>query len=415
MVKLNYAFKNGNLSLRISEKKERYYKSVKSLLLGNPNIAKHWDESKQRFTNNAVNCAENNKRLEAFKEQFAKVAREHPEYSAKQISDYYDNKRNGISGDNLNANQCDLVEEYLQIVIEREKAKSGCNFETYAKLLSKCRKIMPEFSTLTFSSLNCDKCIQIAKIFAKYNGYKGTSKSFRNLLGKASNDNNVTFSLTQIGDFKFAHYNPKRDQVETKSPDVLNPRQLKRFLSLDIEKLTPTYKDRKTVELYYDFCVFMLHSFFAPCDVIKLKHSDIKKGEIKVKRKKTHQAVSVPISDKMEQIISKYKGYSTDGYIFPIMNDNKAKEYITQDYLFKKFREKLNIWLKAVGRMLKTEFDLYAYVFRHTAITTALDKGLSTSYVASTAGTSIEMIQEHYYNGNNSVNHERIKSMYNNL
>ena len=77
MVKLNYAFKNGNLSLRISEKKERYYKSVKSLLLGNPNIAKHWDESKQRFTNNAVNCAENNKRLEAFKEQFAKVAREH--------------------------------------------------------------------------------------------------------------------------------------------------------------------------------------------------------------------------------------------------------------------------------------------------------------------------------------------------
>ena len=104
-------------------------------------------------------------------------------------------------------------------------------------------------------------------------------------MGKASNDNNVTFSLTQIGDFKFAHYNPKRDQVETKSPDVLNPKQLKRFLSLDIERLTPTYKDRKTVELYYDFCVFMLHSFFAPCDVIKLKYSDIKKGEIKVKRK----------------------------------------------------------------------------------------------------------------------------------
>lgn len=414
MVKLNYAFKNGNLSLRISEKKERYYKSVKSLLLGNPNIAKHWDEDKQRFTNNAVNCAENNKRLEAFKEQFARVAREHPEYSAKQVSDYYDNKRNGISGDNLNANQCDLVEEYLQIVIEREKAKPGCNFETYAKLLSKCRKIMPEFSTLTFSSLNYDKCIQIAKIFAKYNGYKGTSKSFRNLLGKASKGN-TPFSLNQIEDFKFSEYDPKRNQVEDKSPDVLSPDQVTRFLNVDIEHLTPTYKDRKTVELYYDFCVFMLQSFFAPCDVIKLKHSDIKNGLIEVKRKKTHQAVSVPINDKMGQIIEKYKGRSSDGYIFPIMDDNKAKEYITQDYLFKKFREKLNIWLKAVGKMLKTEFDLYAYVFRHTAITTALDKGLSTSFVASTAGTSIEMIQEHYYNGNNSVNHEKLKSMYDNL
>ena len=41
MVKLNYAFKNGNLSLRISEKKDRYYKSVKFLLLGNPNIAEN--------------------------------------------------------------------------------------------------------------------------------------------------------------------------------------------------------------------------------------------------------------------------------------------------------------------------------------------------------------------------------------
>lgn len=415
MVNFNFVIINGNLSLRISENKKRYYKRVNSLLIGNPNIEKHWDKSKQRFTNRATNYVENNKRLEAFKELYAKVAREHPEYSAKQVRNYYDNKKNGKSEDCQNADQCDLIEEYLQIVIEREKAKSGCNFETYAKLLSKCRKIVPEFSTLTFSSLNCDKCIQIAKIFAKYNGYKGTSKSFRNLLGKASNDNNVTFSLTQIGDFKFAHYNPKRDQVETKSPDVLNPKQLKRFLSADIEKLTPTYRDRKTVELYYDFCVFMLHSFFAPCDVIKLKHSDIKKGEIRVKRKKTHQTVNVPISDKMEQIIEKYKGHSSDGYIFPIMDDKKAKEYKTRDYLFKNFREKLNIWLKAVGKMLKTEFDLYAYVFRHTAITTALDKGLSTSYVASTAGTSIEMIQEHYYNGNNSVNHERIKSMYNNL
>lgn len=44
---------------------------------------------------------------------------------------------------------------------------------------------------------------------------------------------------------------------------------------------------------------------------------------------------------------------------------------------------------KAVKKMLKTEFNLYAYVFRHTAIITVLDKGLSTSFVASTAGTCI--------------------------
>lgn len=37
------------------------------------------------------------------------------------------------------------------------------------------------------------------------------------------------------------------------------------------------------------------------------------------------------------------------------------------------------------------KFNLYAYVFRHTAITVALDKGIPVSYVTMVAGTSIEM------------------------
>lgn len=95
MVKVNYVIKDGNLLLRISENKDRYYKRVKNLLNGNPNIAKHWDKQKQRFTNNAINCTENNKILEAFKERYVIVAREHPEYSAKQVSDYYSNVKKG--------------------------------------------------------------------------------------------------------------------------------------------------------------------------------------------------------------------------------------------------------------------------------------------------------------------------------
>lgn len=42
-------------------------------------------------------------------------------------------------------------------------------------------------------------------------------------------------------------------------------------MNVDVFNLTPKYADRVTVELYYDFCAFMLQSFLAPCDVIKLK------------------------------------------------------------------------------------------------------------------------------------------------
>ena len=54
MVKLKFIVRDGFLVLRISEGKERYYKSVKSILVGNPNIFKHWKADKERFSTYAT-------------------------------------------------------------------------------------------------------------------------------------------------------------------------------------------------------------------------------------------------------------------------------------------------------------------------------------------------------------------------
>lgn len=165
-----------------------------------------------------------------------------------------------------------------------------------------------------------------------------------------------------------------------REPDVLSADELKMFFNFNPADITPRFRNRKQVELYYDFCVFMFHSFFAPCDVIKAKWRDItRKNTISVRRKKTHRPVEIPITPVMRKIIDKYKWQSKDGYIFPIMDDEKEKTYNTKDYTYKKFREFLNKWLKVVGKELRLSFDLYAYVFRHTAITVAIDHGLSVS------------------------------------
>jgi integrase len=223
----------------------------------------------------------------------------------------------------------------------------------------------------------------------------------------------VNFTISQIGDFKFKNYNPDINEIDTKKPDVLTPEQLKTFLNMDADKITPVYRDRKRVELYYDFCVFMFHSFFSPCDVIKLKYKDIdRQGMIHVKRKKTHKPVEIPVNPVMAKIIDKYRGRTKNGYIFPIMDDEKEKEYKLRDYLFKYFGIRVNVWLKHVEKELGTDYALYAYVFRHTAITFALDNNIPFSYVAMAAGTSIEMIQKHYYNGNNPQNTERLQQVF---
>ena len=86
--------------------------------------------------------------------------------------------------------------------------------------------------------------------------------------------------------------------------------------------------------------------------------------------------------------------------------------YKTKDYTFKNFREKLNNWLKHVGKTLELDYNLYAYVFRHTAITVAIDSGLPVSYISNAAGTNVEMIQEHYYNGDNVRNRDMLTSAF---
>ena len=86
MVKLKFVIKDNSLVLRISEGKERYYKSVKRLLTGSPNLAKHWNADKERFSANAVFYSENNKALEEFKSTYTKLLFEHPELTARQVA-----------------------------------------------------------------------------------------------------------------------------------------------------------------------------------------------------------------------------------------------------------------------------------------------------------------------------------------
>ena len=89
MVKLKFIVKDGSLVLRISERKERYYKSVKHLLTGSPNLERHWNADKERFTCNAISYSDNNKAMEEFKSTYTKLLLEHPELTARQVASYF--------------------------------------------------------------------------------------------------------------------------------------------------------------------------------------------------------------------------------------------------------------------------------------------------------------------------------------
>lgn len=341
MVKLKFIIRNGVLALRISEGKERFYKRVAHLMKGQPDL-KHWKQDKEMFSGYAEFYKDNNQILEDFKAIYWKLIQEHPELSAKQVACFYkaQQQRTGSKPVQLTAwgveDYKNSVSKYLEVVISRERAKQGCNYESYYKLLARCRRDIGGFDDMPFSTIDYNQMVTIAYIFAREPSYKNISKTFRALLGKAHKDPDVNFRLSQIGDFRFCDYSPCKYDIESKHPDILDSKQLRAFLNTSPYNLTPNYKNRSEIALYYDFCVFMFNSFFSPCDVIKAKKRDVtNRNTIMVRRKKTHRPVEVPITPAMKLIIDKYKGMSKDGYIFPIMDDKKEKEYKTKDYTFK--------------------------------------------------------------------------------
>lgn len=409
MVRLKFIIKCGSLVLRISEGKERYYKKVHSLLIGNPDI-KYWDANKERFTYRSKDYVANNAQLERFKDIYKKLITNYPELTARQIASFYKtgNRHQKAVGIGVVLSQRpyrNSVEEYLKVVIEREKSKPGNNFMFYKKLLQRCQKTIPDFSSLTFQAIDFDLCLRMAQMFAKYKNYRGISKGFRALLGKADMDQNVQFSLKQIGGFKFQHYNPEKYMEGIAIPNILNEEKLRIFLNMDINVITPTYRNRKEVELYHDFCKFMFYTFLAPCDVIKLEYRNISnRNTLTLRRKKTCKLTEIPILPPMASLIEKYKSKYKNKYIFPVLSHGLAREYKTRDYLSIRFRENLNKWLKALGNDLELDFNLHSYVFRHTAISTAVNGGLPLAYVAMLAGVKPETIHRYYYYGNSIDN-----------
>lgn len=165
------------------------------------------------------------------------------------------------------------------------------------------------------------------------------------------------------------------------------------------------------MELYHDFCVFMFYSFCSPCDVVKMKHSDIMTGQILCYiRKKTMKIVQLPVSVQIMVLIDKYKLDANQEYIFPIMDDKKS----TQSYysFCNYFIQKVNCWLKDLAKSLNWGLELRRYIFRHTAITLAVDGGLNSSYISMLTGSNPKCIQDNYYNGMNDKNTRKLHQIF---
>lgn len=215
--------------------------------------------------------------------------------------------------------------------------------------------------------------------------------------------------------FKYTKHAPTNRNVESKRKPSLTLKQYKKFVELDVRKLPKSGSlSYELMEMYKDYCIFLYETMTRPVDVTGARVENIVKvgGVFKYRyipeKKKNYNheneatLVYAPLSDLALSIVEKYKGKSSQGYIFPFsMNeyhwDMMDAESWNKWYNRKtRLQEMINKWLKKVAKFLKLDFNLTLYNFRHSTITHAAQAGKIWDVIASHAGTSPSMLHKHY-------------------
>ena len=382
------------------------YKAVTKCFIGNFKVS-HWDKNKSRIKSSVPHSEENNGILSQLMSKYTNVIAENKSISAKELSRFFDKKKS-----------CSLVsiDELIKRDIENEKKKKGCNYKNYEKLHRRLLEFRPNLKDITISKVDEAFCIDFRDwiVDVHKTNYEKTTKCFMALLRRISEDKSISWTIEKINGYSFKKNAPIWSGASgDELPEALCDEEIRSFYKFDpVANVEKRIADR--VEIYYDYCIFMLETYMRPVDVLLLKKDNIKTNKTmfrvptiqyipkKKENLKGKKAVQVPLSRTALSLVEKYKGQSPDGYIFPIASSERIKGYEDGVEGFaKRINMDINVWLKTVDKTLGfnrgVKFNLY--VFRHTSISVGLNiHKHSASTIAGLAGTSIGVIEKHYNN-----------------
>ena len=409
---LSFSFKNERFCLCVTEKgtSKRNYKEVQSLT--NPDF-KTWNKKEQQFKVATYEAINNNNVLREIKERYQLLIDTFNPRSGTELFQLCETSAK------VEANKVLTFGGYLESLIngmrnERNK-KASKNYQNYINLLHKLEKEGKIINT-PLSDIDNKHFIEFGKwllslsIEAGKSNYIKLMKLFKVIHNKAYNhelNNNVL-------KYKFADNAPT---IERKERKALTTKQYNRFLNLDLTKIPQSGRNSLYyLELYHDYCIFLYEMKTRPVDVIRLHNDNITSINGKTyiihipeKKKNCRESKSKSVKNKItktaQRIIDKYKGNSSQGYVFPFaMNEykwdmNDPKSWNHWNNRKQATEETINKFLKKVAPYIGVSPDDFTlYTFRHSVITHEIKANeKSLAVIAAEAGTSVAMIEKHYF------------------
>lgn len=329
-INLTFTIKDGRFSLCATLKgtSKRNYKEVSNLINADFDS---WDKKKQLFNAPTKEAIQNNSVLQELKTHYQYLIDTFNPQTPKDLFTF-----NHDASDTIEEKKELTLGDYLKELIHSMKNENSKmpskNYQCYITLLHKL-EVEKKIIKMPLKEIDDTHFIAFgAYILDKLKGvnYLGLMKRFRATLERARKA-----KLTKnILDYSYMLDAPKNLEKAAKKIrngiDILTVKEYKRFVDMNLNTIKHGNKSQlKHMELYRDFCIFLYETKMRPCDVVKLKGSDIENDLItywatkkKNYTKEKSAFVQTPLTKIAKDIMNKYAGKSTYGYIFPFaMNE----------------------------------------------------------------------------------------------
>lgn len=385
---------------------------------------RYWDKKAQRFTSGTDTARANNPVLDDICKRCDELLDNPAITSTSEFKDALDSgvtpSKVATLGDFLKT----LIDEMRDGTNNKRPSK---NYQCYLNLLHKLEKEketqykgkVSDLITVPIAEID-NKCfIQFSNFILSLSDDEGRTnylnimKLFKQVHTKAYERELTDTTLR----FKYTENAPLLPDEYTEKSPSLTPEQYAQFVTLNVSTLSKSGAlSYELMQLYKDYCVFLYETKMRPVDVTHAHTDNIVTidskqfyrytPEKKKNNKQTDKAKTVyaPLSDEALSIIAKYKGKSSQGYIFPFsMNEYNwdmmnAESWNKWNNRKARLQEMINKWLREkVAKALNWDIVPHLYTFRHSTLTHAcMSEGANFMLIALNGGTSIEMLQKHY-------------------
>jgi integrase len=412
-VSISFNFKSKDFCLCATKRgtRTRHYKKTSGLV--NPNFD-YWDSKKQRFEQATNDAIHNNHVLNQMKDYHQQIIDTFNPLTGKELFELADKANEIVAKKTL------TLGGFLNVLIDEMYASKNqlpsSNHRHYRQLLNRLKQ---EGKILDIALSDIDD--NHFKAFGKFiiDELKGSNYKKSMQLFKATINRAYERQLTsRVLGYPYAKHAPRKQidiQKAIQGVEMLSKKEYEKFITMDLEQIPFSGKNQMFYkELYRDFCIFMYESKMRPCDVIKLHLNDVYDNRIiHLPKKKSNYlnankaVVNAPLTDKAKEIIEKYKGQSTGGYVLPFAMNRQNYDLSNSDSFYKwrarkdKTIGRIDDFLHKVQGIMKFKGidSLTTYAFRRTTLSheiKANNKSLMT--IAKEAGTSISMLEGYYFN-----------------